>query len=152
LDLRPIRPAALAHLEDASGEFTDAALARYIAKYATKDTGISEGADRPIHDIDLVAHLDISAHHRRMIETAWTLGGDPRYERLNLRRWAHMLGFRGHFLTKSRAYSTTFGAIRGERRTWRLAQDLADLDRSRDESPGEEGEGQEHVTLWHGLQ
>jgi hypothetical protein len=133
LDLRPIRPAARAHLEDASGEFTDAALAGYIAKYATKGTGISEGADRPIHDIDLVAHLDISPHHRRMIETAWTLGGDQRYERLNLRRWAHMLGFPGHFLTKSRAYSTTFGAIRTERRTWRLLQDLAELDAATDD-------------------
>jgi hypothetical protein len=86
---------------------------------------MSEGADRPIHDIDLVAHLEISPHHRRMIETAWTLGGDPRYERLNLRRWAHMLGFPGHFLTKSHRYSVTFGAIRSEWRTWRLAQDLA---------------------------
>ena len=35
-----------------------------------------------------------------------------------------MLGFRGHFLTKSRAYSVTFGAIRQERRTWRLRHDL----------------------------
>jgi hypothetical protein len=26
-----------------------------------------------------------------------------------------MLGFRGHFSTKSRAYSTTFGALRAER-------------------------------------
>jgi hypothetical protein len=47
-----------------------------------------------------------------MIETAWQLGGLPQYEGLNLRRWAHMLGFRGHFLTKSRAYSTTFTVIR----------------------------------------
>jgi hypothetical protein len=33
-----------------------------------------------------------------------------------------MLGFRGHFLTKSKHYSTTFGAIRGERRTFRVRQ------------------------------
>jgi hypothetical protein len=38
-----------------------------------------------------------------------------------------MLGFRGHFLTKSRAYSVTFGAIRQERRTWRLRHDLDQL-------------------------
>ena len=38
-----------------------------------------------------------------MIETAWQLGGLEAYDGLNLRRWAHMLGFRGHFLTKSRA-------------------------------------------------
>jgi hypothetical protein len=128
LDLRPIRPTALAQLEDGSGEFTDAALAGYIAKYATKGTGATDGADRPIHDITHLAHLDVSPHHKAMIETAWELGEDERYEALNLRRWAHMLGFRGHFLTKSHRYSTTFGAIRHERRTWRLAQDLAQLD------------------------
>jgi hypothetical protein len=44
-----------------------------------------------------------------------------------------MLGFRGHFLTKSRRYSTTFGAIRHERRTWRLLQDLARLDAETDD-------------------
>ena len=59
-----------------------------------------------------------------MIETAWQLGDLPQYEPLNLRRWAHMLSFRGHFMTKSRAYSTTFTALRAARRTWRLAADL----------------------------
>ena len=38
-----------------------------------------------------------------------------------------MLGFGGHFLTKSRAYSTTFGVIRQERRIWRLRADLDQL-------------------------
>jgi hypothetical protein len=134
LDLRPIRPSALAHLENEAGEFTDAALAGYIAKYSTKGTGATEGADRPIRDIAHVAHLDLSPHHRAMIETAWELGGDDRFEGLNLRRWAHMLGFRGHFLTKSQRYSVTFRAICHERRTWRLAQDLAHLDGEASES------------------
>ena len=39
-----------------------------------------------------------------------------------------MLGFRGHFLTKSQRYSTTFRAIRGERRDWRLREELGRLD------------------------
>jgi hypothetical protein len=34
-------------------------------------------------------------------------------------RWLHMLGFRGHFATKSRRYSVTLGRLRGERRSWR---------------------------------
>ena len=59
-----------------------------------------------------------------MIQTAWDLGDLPEYAALNLRKWAHMLGFRGHFLTKSKHYSTTFGAIRGERRTFRTLQAL----------------------------
>jgi hypothetical protein len=128
LDLREVTAAARAQIEDDAGEITDAALAGYIAKYATKGTGAHEGADRPIHDIALIEHLRLSDHHRRMIITAWELGGLPAYEGLNLRRWAHMLGFRGHFLTKSQRYSVTFKALRGVRRTWRLLADLAQLD------------------------
>ena len=66
-----------------------------------------------------------------MIVTAWELGGLDEYDGLNLRRWAHMLGFRGHFLTKSQRYSVTFKALRGARRTWRLLADLAQLDTDR---------------------
>jgi hypothetical protein len=130
LDIRPVTSTAALHLEDDQGQITDAALAGYIAKYATKSTGAvdgGEGADRPIRDGDHIAHLDVSPHHRRMIDTAWRLGGLAQYEPLNLRRWAHMLGFRGHFMTKSRAYSVTFTGIRAERRTWRLRADLDQL-------------------------
>jgi hypothetical protein len=139
LDLRPIRPAVAAQLENEAGEFTDAALAGYIAKYATKSTGAvdgGEGADRPIRDGEHIAYLDVTPHHRRMIDTAWQLGGLDQYEPLNLRRWAHMLGFRGHFMTKSRAYSTTFTAIRQQRRSWRLWADLDQLARETDD-PGD---------------
>jgi hypothetical protein len=38
-----------------------------------------------------------------------------------------MLGFRGHFLTKSQQYSTTFGAIRKERHTHQLTHTLHQL-------------------------
>ncbi len=44
-----------------------------------------------------------------------------------------MLGFRGHFLTKSRRYSTTFRAIRHDQRTWRLAEHLERLGHPPDE-------------------
>jgi hypothetical protein len=39
-----------------------------------------------------------------------------------------MLGFRGHFASKSRRYSTTLGALRGERRAYRQRQ-AAEQDR-----------------------
>src|SRR5262245_16120876 len=39
-----------------------------------------------------------------------------------LRRWAHMLGYRGHFATKSRRYSTTMRALRAARREWHRRQ------------------------------
>jgi hypothetical protein len=127
LDLRPVTPAAQRQVEDADGALTDTALAGYIAKYATKGTGATSGADRPIREIDHLDHLDVTPHHAAMIRTAWDLGGQERYEELNLRRWAHMLAFRGHFLTKSQRYSVTFRAIRADRRLWRLVQDLTDL-------------------------
>jgi hypothetical protein len=128
LDLREVTAAARQQIEDDDGEITDTALAGYVAKYATKGTGAHQGADRPIRDIAHVEHLRISDHHRRMITTAWELGGLDQYDGLNLRRWAHMLGFRGHFLTKSQRYSVTFKALRGQRRSWRLLADLAELD------------------------
>ncbi len=57
-----------------------------------------------------------------MIRTAWALGHLPEFADLKLWKWAHMLGFRGHFSSKSRAYSTTLGALRDVRRAWRTAQ------------------------------
>ncbi|MFI6782325.1 replication initiator [Micromonospora sp. NPDC050276] len=46
--------------------------------------------------------------------------GNP-YARL--RRWAHMLGFGGHFLTKARRYSVTFQLLRDTRVTYRRNDD-----------------------------
>jgi hypothetical protein len=45
----------------------------------------------------------------------WELGGHPDLRHLRLRQWAHQLGYRGHWQTKSRRYSTTFGALRRAR-------------------------------------
>ncbi len=50
-----------------------------------------------------------------MIIAAWQLGGGQLTAGLHpsrLCRWAHQLGHGGHFLTKSRRYSVTFGRLR----------------------------------------
>ena len=113
------------------GEITDAALAGYIAKYATKSTGAvdgGEGADRPIRDGEHIAYLDVSPHHRRMIDTAWQLGDLPQYERAEPAPvGAHARLPRPLHDQDRRAYSITFTAIRAERRTWRLRTDLDQL-------------------------
>jgi hypothetical protein len=114
-----------AEFDDEGGGISEARLAAYIAKYATKGTGASAGVDRPIRSQRHLEHLRVSLHHKAMMRTAWTLGGLDQYRHLNLRRWCHMLGFRGHFLTKSRCYSITFTAIRDERRRFRRAEVLA---------------------------
>ncbi|MFE7334234.1 replication initiator [Streptomyces fimicarius] len=63
--------------------------------------------------------LPVYRHVRQMICTAWDLYRLPEFADLKLCKWVHMLGFRGHFSTKSRVYSTT---LRDVRRAWRLAQ------------------------------
>jgi hypothetical protein len=58
---------------------------------------------------------EVSDHARRMIQICWRLAEIPELAERNLRKWAHMLGFGGHFLTKSRSYSITFTQIRETR-------------------------------------
>ncbi|MBE1600252.1 hypothetical protein H4687_006381 [Streptomyces stelliscabiei] len=119
LDVRAIRSADF----DSGQELTDRAVAAYIAKYATKGAETATGTlDRPIRFLAELAGARITDHARRMIRTAWTLGARPELADLRLRAWAHMLGFRGHFSTKSRRYSTTLGALRDARADWRRAQ------------------------------
>ncbi|MGW3022738.1 replication initiator [Streptomyces sp. NPDC001221] len=119
LDVRTIRSADF----DDGQELTERAVAAYIAKYATKGAETATGTlDRPIRFLAELAQARISEHARRMIRTAWSLGARPELADLRLRAWAHMLGFRGHFSTKSRRYSTTLGALRDARADWRRAQ------------------------------
>ncbi|MFD7652924.1 replication initiator [Actinosynnema sp. NPDC059797] len=127
VDVRPIRAASAHEVEDDNGAISDGKLAAYVAKYATKGTGARDTPDRPIRSQLDIDHLRISDHHRRMIQTAWNLGDLHFYAELNLRKWAHMLGFRGHFLTKSKHYSTTFKRIREDRRAYRAAEVLDHL-------------------------
>ncbi len=60
-----------------------------------------------------------------MIGAYWWPGGLPASEPLPLRRWAHMLGCRGHFTTGSRHYSTTLPALRSARTDHRAQQGTA---------------------------
>lgn len=92
--------------------------ARYVAKYSTK--GAVEGGvlDMPIrHELDLAGRR-LSPHYRRMVETAWSLGAEAACECMQLRRHAHTLGYGGHFLSKSRGYSTSLRALRAARASW----------------------------------
>jgi hypothetical protein len=113
LDLCPIG--------DAGGEPSPATVAGYVAKYATKATeGFGAALGRPIRTRADLDRLDgqVPAHVARLVRAAWALGGRQELVGLGTRRWAHMLGFGGHFLTKSRRYSTTFRALRAARRAW----------------------------------
>jgi hypothetical protein len=103
--------------DDQAGELSAEQVAGYIAKYATKATeSFGAGLDRRLHDGDDLQHLDgLPAHVAELVRAAWELGGRPELEGLRLRAWAHMLGFGGHWSTKSRRYSTTFTVLRRAR-------------------------------------
>ncbi|MFI5759109.1 replication initiator [Streptomyces sp. NPDC051569] len=130
-------------------ELTDQAVAAYVAKYATKSADASGTLDRALYcrpcqgrGATLLPHgtplpctacagtgqarplprLAVARHVRQMIRTCWELGKLPEFSELKLWKWAHMLGFRGHFSTKSRRYSVTLGALRNARRAWRTEQ------------------------------
>src|SRR5215218_8037836 len=102
--------------DEQAGELSAEQVAGYIAKYATKATeSFGSGLDRRLTADDL-DHLDkLPAHIGELVRACWELGGRPELEGLRLRAWAHMLGFGGHWPTKSRRYSTTFGVLRRAR-------------------------------------
>ena len=127
LDIRP--------LGLAGDQITAEAVAAYLAKYATKAT---EPTGLPITSrmtADAAEHYsDPDTHLGRLIAYAHQLGTRPAgwtsdQQKADwhdtwgrLRRWTHMLGYGGHFATKSRRYSTTHKTLRAERRTWRRTQ------------------------------
>ena len=99
----------------ATGELNDGKVAAYVAKYATKAAECTGTLDQRINPSTRLADLPIREHPRRLIAECLRLGKLPELEDLRLTAWAHMLGFRGHFSTKSRTYSTTLGALRAAR-------------------------------------
>jgi hypothetical protein len=83
-------------------------VAGYLAKYATKDAN------------SLRTPGQNSPHLTRLTRTCRALAvrarkHDHESPYLLLGKWAHMLGFRGHFSTKSRRYSLTLGKLRRAR-------------------------------------
>jgi hypothetical protein len=128
LDVRPVNNLG-------AGAITSEAVAAYLAKYATKAT---EPAGLPVTGRmtpEAAEHYsDPGTHLGRLVAYAWQLGTPPAdwtsdeqkqdwHDTFGrLRRWTHMLGFGGHFATKSRRYSTTHKAIRAARRTWHRTQ------------------------------
>ncbi|MEW2553055.1 replication initiator protein RepSA [Streptomyces zhihengii] len=117
LDVRPVKA-----FGDGS-DITEQAVASYIAKYATKAAETTGSLDRRIGNREALVLLGVPDHTRRLVEACFDL--DPLYPDRRLMAWAHMLGFRGHFSTKSRRYSTTLGELRQTRVDYRAAQERA---------------------------
>ncbi|MGP3914271.1 replication initiator [Nonomuraea sp. 10N515B] len=106
LDIRPIT---------LGGDLTEQAVAGYVAKYATKAAECVGTLDRRINPLDNLDAYNLRDHARRLIAECLRLGTIADLADLRLTHWAHMLGFRGHFSTRSRHYSTTLGELRAAR-------------------------------------
>ena len=81
-------------------------VATYLAKYVTKSAGASVELAHRFTTRRQIRNLVTDTHLRRLALCAWDDG---------MRRHAHSLGYRGHFITKSRRYSTTFATLRAAR-------------------------------------
>jgi hypothetical protein len=100
-------------------ELNPGRVAAYVAKYSckasheqitTRDTNPDHWRDRGVPE-----------HLVQMAYAALRLAQRPGLR--DLGRWVHMLGFRGHFVTKSRRYSTNLGELRATRAAYRAHQD-----------------------------
>ncbi|WP_098894949.1 replication initiator protein RepSA [Streptomyces sp. t99] len=119
LDVRPVKA-----FGDGS-DVTEQAVASYVAKYATKAAENTGTLDRRIGELAELDRHRVPDHTRRLITACREL--DSLYPDRRLWAWAHMLGFRGHFSSKSRTYSTTLGALRQERADYRASQEATVL-------------------------
>jgi hypothetical protein len=105
-----------------TGTVTDLMVASYLAKYSTKGTEVTGHASRRLTPDTVELYADpAGSHTERLIHACWKLGAHPDFR--GLQRWAHMLGFGGHFLTKARNYSIRFRDLRDARITYRRTQD-----------------------------
>ncbi|MGB8386173.1 MAG: replication initiator, partial [Dermatophilaceae bacterium] len=110
VDVRTVR--AGQRTDDPAGPLTPGQVAGYLAKYATKDAGhLTDPEARQAHVVEMqrvCRDLADRAYEADGIASPYALLG----------KWVHMLGFRGHFSTKSRRYSITLGALRRARARW----------------------------------
>ncbi|MDX3005939.1 hypothetical protein PWY87_29950 [Kribbella solani] len=125
LDVRPVR-------QTVDDEITDTAVAGYLAKYATKGAEATGHSSARLTASTVKRYANQYSHAGRLVDACWRLGrpgsdldeteaakNSGRLSYRRLQKWAHMLGFGGHFSTKSRQYSTTLKALREARANWR---------------------------------
>jgi hypothetical protein len=100
-------------------ELSPGHVAAYVAKYSCKAS--HEQITTRDSDPDRWRDRGVPEQLIQMATATLHLADRPGLRRL--RPWVHMLGFRGHFVTKSRRYSTTLGELRDARATYRVHQD-----------------------------
>jgi hypothetical protein len=106
-------------------------VAAYVAKYSCK--GSHEAITRSGASPEQLRDSGVPEQLVQMAAAALRLAERPRLEGIG--RWVHMLGFRGHFVTKSRGYSTTLGELRQARADYRAEQDDQEPEQDDDSTP-----------------
>jgi hypothetical protein len=109
---------------DDTGELRAEQVAAYVAKYSCK----ASHEQITSRDINPDRWRDRGVPEQLVQMAAITLLLSQRPGLPDLGRWVHMLGFRGHFVTKSRRYSTTLGELRAARAAYRAHQDQSSND------------------------
>ena len=109
LDVRTVRTGR--RTDDPDQALSPGQVAGYLAKYATKSADDDAGSDnthrRRLRATvgDLATRAERIAHRNVNTDNPYSLLG----------KWVHMLGFRGHFASKSRRYSITLSMLRRAR-------------------------------------
>ena len=111
VDARPVRDAH--RTDDPDTQLEAEQVAGYPAKYATKSATDSTSTASPhLHRLRATIAQTVA---RQQLEAAATDQAMAEHPYALLGKWAHMLGFRGHFSSKSRRYSVTLGRLRRAR-------------------------------------
>ncbi|MGO4596093.1 replication initiator [Terrabacter sp. 2RAF25] len=111
VDARPVRDAH--RTDDPEQQLEAEQVAGYLAKYATKSAADSTDTASPhLHRLRATLAETVA---RQQLEVAATDQALAEHPYALLGKWAHMLGFRGHFSSKSRRYSVTLGRLRRAR-------------------------------------
>jgi len=100
-------------------ELSPGQVAAYVAKYSCKSS--HEQITTRDTDPERWRERGVPEQLIQMAAAALRLSKRPGLR--GLAGWVHMLGFRGHFVTKSRGYSTTLGELRAARAAYRAHQD-----------------------------
>jgi hypothetical protein len=148
VDCRAITGAAARNSGRASRHAHPEQVAAYLAKYLTKTTE-DFGLSGRIRSAAHARHVGASPHAVRIIESAERLSTQGEAY-VRLREYRASLGYRGHPITKSRAYSVTFGQLRRARRRYHRDPGLdpeADIRRILDDDL-DVPEGFEVVSSW----
>jgi hypothetical protein len=131
------------------GDLTPATVGNYLAKYVTKSVTASGALDSRIRNADdlYTRLLLLPDHQAELVRASWRLALHADFADFGMDRWAHQFGFNGHWITKSRTYSTTFATCRERRRSWARTHTRAGVEHTPLDAWGRPEDDEQVITL-----